>query len=765
MAPNFRTATQTRRSNRAGYVEHDDFEGLPVRQWRQEWVKIAPPPTVETVQKNDIWDLELPHGMPKDSNLLPPHTQELLRAARSGRLYKRPAPTDDDDGDNENAAPEKQDKKDDEDTSEKGFQVKVWKQIARTAEGAAVSHLAKRRKNTVTLSSDMPALATSGPTVMRATVRRVDAAGNPYTQEVTLNEGVTVDGEIISTTVVPASSGAAAGLDTTAPTPVRRRPPPPKRKSKGPGRGRKKKLQLPLAPGAAAGAAGHASGVNADGTMTQAVTQEGVDGENKDSEMADEDDDGDDGDEGDEDDEEDDEDDDNQEGENTPVADGGEPNQAQATTSTLSVQDQSNPVPMDISDDRPISASAPAPSLPSAPSPTGTPTLEGSPLKAVMTAQSPPMAAHDNLSDHPSTLHAESAPDVIESIEAPQPAAQVQAAQEATDFEPSQVLSPADRSGREENLDKIMADVPSASEDRRLDQAQLPEADFGSDAMAVDQDQAATEGKLPSPRAAASTEPITLAPAVAAESAAESMDPEPAPTPVIGGGPLKSPPLVDEIASIAPKAAEGLDEQTGKAVEPEPVASEAEVTPMPIVEPTAVPRASAEAEQPAATAADGPGDTAGPSADAPTPDLYSGLEAALDGDRKDSSSEAAPAPVEVEINLSTTVPEPSADQPVASPPPPSALSAEPTGPILPTTTVTEEPEDAAPAAASADEDKKDAAEVQSKKEVPATELDVATGAPSRSPEQLAIATAPVENSTSTDEAGSGTAGDEKPEAP
>ncbi|KAI0154491.1 hypothetical protein GGR52DRAFT_588284 [Hypoxylon sp. FL1284] len=203
MAPNFRPNTQTRRGNRSGYVEHDDFEGLPVRQWRQEWVSIAPPPPTDTAQKNDVWALELPHGMPKDSHLLPTHTQELLRAARSGRLYKRPPPTEEEEVDADAAPAEKPEKKEEDPTS-KGFQVKVWKQVARNAEGPTVSHLAKRRKGLVTLSSSIPAGPSSGPAIVKATVRRVDAAGNPYTQEVTLNEGQPVEGEIISTTVVPA---------------------------------------------------------------------------------------------------------------------------------------------------------------------------------------------------------------------------------------------------------------------------------------------------------------------------------------------------------------------------------------------------------------------------------------------------------------------------------------------------------------------------------------------------------------------------------
>ncbi|KAI1452610.1 hypothetical protein F4805DRAFT_24337 [Annulohypoxylon moriforme] len=244
MAPNFRQNTQTRRGNRSGYVEHDDFEGLPVRQWRQEWVKIAPPPPSDTTQKNDVWAIELPHGMPKDSHLLPTHTQELLRAARSGRLYKRPPPAEEEEVDPDAALAEKQDKKE-EDPSTKGYQVKVWKQVARNAEGSTISHLAKRRKGLVTLSSSLPAGPSSGPTIMKATVRRIDAAGNPYTQEITLNEGQPVDGEIISTTIVPAPSAAASADASVAATPVRRRPPPPKRKPKGPGRGRKKKLPLP----------------------------------------------------------------------------------------------------------------------------------------------------------------------------------------------------------------------------------------------------------------------------------------------------------------------------------------------------------------------------------------------------------------------------------------------------------------------------------------------------------------------------------------
>ncbi|RDA95407.1 hypothetical protein CP533_3435 [Ophiocordyceps camponoti-saundersi (nom. inval.)] len=242
----------TRRANRGGYVDHDDFEGLPVRQWRHEWVNVATQQAPEQQHQNDIWAVELPHGLPRDFSLLPAHSQELLRAARSGRLYKRPAPTDDDDVDADmTLPPEKPDKKDD-DSQAQGFSVKVWKQLPRNVEAPTSPHLAKRRKGTITIASrtiqEKPDL-TGQPTVTRATVRRIDAAGNPYTEEVTLVEGQPVAGEIISTRVelVAAPAGldvgtAAAAVPQTALTPAqRRRMPPPKRKGRaGPGRGKKK---------------------------------------------------------------------------------------------------------------------------------------------------------------------------------------------------------------------------------------------------------------------------------------------------------------------------------------------------------------------------------------------------------------------------------------------------------------------------------------------------------------------------------------------
>ncbi|KAH0495863.1 hypothetical protein TgHK011_009391 [Trichoderma gracile] len=303
-------APGTRRANRSGYVEHDDFEGLPVRQWRHEWVNVAPPVQQEQQQQNDIWAIELLHGMPKDAALLPPHTQELLRAARSGRLYKRPHPVEDDEGDGETIL-DKPEKKED-DTSSQGYQIRIWKQLPKNVEAPAISHLAKRRKNTVTVASRTVEEKVTGPTVTRATVRRMDAAGNPYTEEVTLSEGQRVDGEVIATRVEAVTAAQPDAFAAAPPSAVRRRPPPPKRKAKaGPGRGKKKIKQPMLAEKPVAGAApatetGVAVAVKAEVKDVVTPVPNGLEPQNQDSEMGDGDDDeeeeeeGDDGDEGEE---------------------------------------------------------------------------------------------------------------------------------------------------------------------------------------------------------------------------------------------------------------------------------------------------------------------------------------------------------------------------------------------------------------------------------------------------------------------------------
>ena len=107
-------------------------------------------------------------------------------------------------------------------------------------EGPDIEYLAKRRKGVVTLSSKAaPPVAT----LTKTTVKRIDAAGNEYVQDVVVPHGQQVEGEVIAQTVIPDPS---ASVDPYAvqPTPPRRNRPASKKKSKAP-RGRKKKAAAP----------------------------------------------------------------------------------------------------------------------------------------------------------------------------------------------------------------------------------------------------------------------------------------------------------------------------------------------------------------------------------------------------------------------------------------------------------------------------------------------------------------------------------------
>ncbi|KAG9244988.1 hypothetical protein BJ878DRAFT_567082 [Calycina marina] len=225
---------QNRRQNRIGINDHDIYEGIPVRHWRRDYVTVLPPPEQDTnASSNNIWASELPKNisMPKDQSLLPQHSAELLRAARSGKIYKRPSPVEEEEADAD-VIGDKPEKKDNE-VKDKGFGVKAWKQIPRHLEGPDLDYLAKRRKGLITISSK-PAQA--GPTITKAKVKRIDAAGHEYVENVTIHPGQKVEGEVISQTTVPNPAAAPADF-APVPTPPRRIP---KRKLKGPGRGRKK---------------------------------------------------------------------------------------------------------------------------------------------------------------------------------------------------------------------------------------------------------------------------------------------------------------------------------------------------------------------------------------------------------------------------------------------------------------------------------------------------------------------------------------------
>lgn len=279
MAPGYRANGPSSRRNNRTYVDHDVFEGLPVRQWRRDTVHVVPPPPLDsTNNQTSIWDVELPWGMPKDSHLLPQHSQDLLRAARSGRIDKRPAPPEDEEVDpdlGDAAKTEKKDSEDSKDVATSAFVAKTWKQVPRHLEGPDIDYLAKRRKvlsgaavKNGPHASDGAApapsnVATAAPatTVTKATVLRVDAEGKTYTQDVVVPHGEKVEGEVVSQVVIVEDAGgqqAPAGS-------VKKRPPPPAKRRKGPGRGRKKKAEDAPGTAAIAGNSGQPVPQGADG--------------------------------------------------------------------------------------------------------------------------------------------------------------------------------------------------------------------------------------------------------------------------------------------------------------------------------------------------------------------------------------------------------------------------------------------------------------------------------------------------------------------
>lgn len=181
--------------------------------------------------------------MPKDSHLLPQHSQDLLRAARSGKLYLKRTLPEEEEIDVEAILGEKPEKK--EDPKGRGFTVKAWKPVPRHLEGPEIEYLAKRRKG---LNAPVVKPGTTpGATLTKTKVRRTDAAGNTYVEDVLVPEGQPVEGEVISQTVINHSATARVVTEgqNAQPVPPRRRPPPPKRKAKGTGRGRKRKLPIP----------------------------------------------------------------------------------------------------------------------------------------------------------------------------------------------------------------------------------------------------------------------------------------------------------------------------------------------------------------------------------------------------------------------------------------------------------------------------------------------------------------------------------------
>jgi len=248
------------RSNRSGrsQADNDVFEGLPVKQWgrQQARISLAPPASENADGKEDKWG-EPP--MPRDSHLLQPWTQQLLRLARSGKVgMKRKPDVDlmDEDRPDEEAAEEPK-----ANLEDRGYVAKKWKPVAEAQLEPEHKHfdfLAKRRKGLPILYG--PELATSAVVPMRKTkVRKAGPDSEVNVYEVLVPEGQTVEGEVHDPTeleeikpvaAVPGTVIEGVGianddgvlvaehLKPSANAPRRSRPPP--KKKGGPGRGKKR---------------------------------------------------------------------------------------------------------------------------------------------------------------------------------------------------------------------------------------------------------------------------------------------------------------------------------------------------------------------------------------------------------------------------------------------------------------------------------------------------------------------------------------------
>jgi hypothetical protein len=217
------------------------LEGLPINQYREVEITVGANAGDIKPTDKDAWP-ELP--MPRDSHMLPEHSQQLLRAARSGRIYKPPAPPEDDN--------EMEDKEEESKEVQTGFTIKKYVKIARHLEVTEPEYLAKRREG---LPSQYVANGVAQPVLREAKVKKLDAEGNATVYKVLVPEGQTVPDEVQPTdaaieaapvTAAPGTivegvgvvnaRGVVVANDVMQQTPPRRRAPPPKKKRGGPGR-------------------------------------------------------------------------------------------------------------------------------------------------------------------------------------------------------------------------------------------------------------------------------------------------------------------------------------------------------------------------------------------------------------------------------------------------------------------------------------------------------------------------------------------------
>ncbi|KAE8315675.1 hypothetical protein BDV41DRAFT_562800 [Aspergillus transmontanensis] len=295
---------------RTGQIDHDVFEGLPVRRWTRQLQTVSQTPKLdgqESFVEGPGGKQTIPeHPMPKDSHLLTPMSRALLRAARAGCIYIRKATKDAEDEEKEVTDVEEQPALQ---TAERSFVTRKWTTVPRHLENSEVEFLAKRRPGLPSLYGATTSGANgaeNGSAPMRRTrFKKVDpTSGNISIYEAWVPEGHKIEGEITDDSqLVPENSETIVTPEAPAPgtviegvgvvnaegvvvadpasaavmTPPKRRPPPPKRKAKGFGKGRRKKVMFAPGEGADANAV-HGAGTGAvDGTAEPGYGKEGAD--------------------------------------------------------------------------------------------------------------------------------------------------------------------------------------------------------------------------------------------------------------------------------------------------------------------------------------------------------------------------------------------------------------------------------------------------------------------------------------------------------
>ncbi|KAL2831211.1 hypothetical protein BDW59DRAFT_140681 [Aspergillus cavernicola] len=305
MPPTFRSSRSGRQfgdgvnRTRTGQIDHDLFEGLPVRRWTRQVQTVSQEPKTEGSESEvpgQPGNQFMPdHPMPRDSHLLSPMSRALLRAARAGCIYIRQASNDFEDEDKEATDPEEQQTT--TQNTERNFAMRKWTTVPKHMEVPEVEFLAKRRPGLPSLYGATAGTVEGaiGSVPMRKTrFKKVDPmTGNILIYAAWVPEGHKIEGEVAhdaqlipensQVTVTPqapapgtviegvgvvnaqgvvvAEAGSAAVL-----TPPRRRPPPPKRKAKGL-KGRRKKVMFAPGDGADASLV-HGAGVGAGNNAT-----------------------------------------------------------------------------------------------------------------------------------------------------------------------------------------------------------------------------------------------------------------------------------------------------------------------------------------------------------------------------------------------------------------------------------------------------------------------------------------------------------------